>query len=70
MSEWQLIETAPKDGLHILVYTPYEPEAGVYVSAYLPNQTEGSGFGSVHSCCGYYQDLNPTHWMPIPKGPE
>lgn len=65
--QWQPIDTAPKDGTEILVIAS---GGEVVISAYRPLNVEGSGFGSIHSCCGYYEDLEPTHWMPIPKSPK
>ncbi len=72
-SEWQPIETAPKDGTSIMIYT---------------DNCE-YGFGLVetisHSACAFYSktkgyfisdawnDINyksPTHWRPLPEAPE
>lgn len=63
-SEWRPIETAPRDGTEILA-TDGENR---FITAYLPSQC--SGFGSIHSCCGYYKDLEPTHWMRLPEMPK
>lgn len=70
MSEWMPIESAPKDGTEILVYCPGGSAGEVCVSAYLPNTVRGSGFGSIHSCCGYEIDVKPSHWMPLPEPPK
>lgn len=65
---WQPIDTAPMDGSEFLALGP-DSEGGmfVFISAFLPTHTVGSGFGSVHSCCGYYEDRKPSHWMPLPR---
>ena len=74
MNGWQPIETAPKDGTEILVYSEIyvrsNPKASrVFVSAW-DKAICGDGWGSIHSCCGYYHDIEPTHWKTIdfPKG--
>jgi hypothetical protein len=64
MTEWQPIETAPKDGLtDILMFQ----NGGIYMATWsrlgpLPN----TKFGWV-SNTGY--QLEPTHWMPLPPCP-
>lgn len=60
MSDWRPIETAPKDGTHILTYR----EAGfIAVAAFFPH-------GRSEWCCtdGCHL-LNVTHWMPLPEAP-
>lgn len=77
MSEWQPIETAPKDGTAILAYNPM---IGAYSTAYttrfVPDKPYGGGFP-----CGYWPngtpgsdnfgrwDCQPTHWLPLPPPP-
>jgi len=62
MSEWQPIETAPRDGTPVLCY--YPPEGG------------DDGVCEVYSSLGdgYYEFLldgrDPTHWMPLPDPPN
>lgn len=67
MSEWQPIETAPKDGTWIICFFPERtPEIAV------------TKWCSPHS---YYIEhfaiegnwtpgIDPTHWMPLLKGPK
>lgn len=71
MSEWQPIETAPKDGTEVLLF---------FVSD-VPWQASSKGI-----CIGFWGDDgsnawyafesdsnalgNPTHWMPLPPPPE
>jgi len=62
MSEWQPIETAPRDGTYILAWV--RPVWGVQ---YLRIVTFYHGQW-VDSC-----DLSPedcTHWMPLPEPPK
>lgn len=65
IDNWQLIETAPKDGTRILATDGYEVEKirwqrGVWV---------------IRNCSDPFYDEEwdentPTHWMPLPKPPE
>lgn len=59
--EWQLIETAPKDGTVVLLFYG-EVFAGFYDSNFI------SGYEwrvHIDECCAG----NPTHWMPLPEPP-
>ena len=57
MIEWQPIETVPKDGARILLWTnDYKGRA--YIDCVLPN-----GETNTYSCI-------PTHWMPLPQPPK
>ena len=56
MSEWQPIETAPKDGKLILLWVPGK-EYGLM-------KWEGIWDDRLHGCRG------PTHWMPLPEPPD
>lgn len=65
-TEWQSIETAPKDGTWVLFYTPACEELG-----YLAFQAVGHI--DRHGLFGSYQwedDLEPSHWMPLPDPPK
>lgn len=73
MNKWQPIETAPKDGSNILLYSP----DGIYEASWSlryppakdgfwrPLDLPSHGCG----CCGEPDD-EPTHWMPLPEPPE
>jgi len=65
MTEWQPIETAPKDG-YFLVYLPgHHPVTGNVTSARF---RAGNPFfiGSNMAC-----DVDPpSHWMPLPEPPK
>ena len=82
MSDWQPIETAPKDGTPILCFNPL---VGAYNSAYTTRWTGTAeeydrrtyeGFP-----CGFWPkgldgfpfgqwDCHPSHWMPLPPPPQ
>lgn len=61
MSEWQPIETAPRDGMPILGYK----NGNMATVRWL--------WGDWSLCIpgGYAEedDWNPTHWMPLPEPP-
>jgi len=64
MTEWQPIETAPKDGFYNIMVSE---GLGVYMATWsrlgpLPN----TKFGWVTNT-GFQVD--PTHWMPLPEPP-
>ena len=73
MTEWQLIETAPRDGTRILAYWADSPEhtiiewfeyAGINISGSWCQRQSGLG-----SDCGY-EDAAFSHWMPLPEPPK
>ena len=61
MSEWQPIESAPKN-TEILVYTPID---GVVSSSY----QHGCWQKLTRVLMGGKEN-DPTHWMPLPPAPE
>lgn len=73
MSEWQPIETAPKDGTKILVACAY---GGVEISEWCElerfhwEHVDGNLWRKVEeepSC--FWNSNHPTHWMPLPPPP-
>lgn len=66
-SDWQLIETAPKDGTRVLV-------AWAHRTVATPNPTIATslredGWASVTG--GVWRgSYAPTHWMPLPAPPK
>ena len=84
MTEWQRIETAPKDGSEVLVY---RADAGVMVAQYgamdifglsdrEAEQIEEDHFwfeswwsNSFYGAHRMEGDEAPTHWMPLPDPP-
>lgn len=72
MSEWQPIETAPKDGTHIDLWADGERLADCFWA-------EGEDYG--HDDCHWRQcyaeasssfqtAYDPSHWMPLPAPPK
>jgi hypothetical protein len=61
---WQKIETAPKDGVYVLV-----ARAGQWVGE--ARWTEGGGWREPNNdwTDSWGQELHPTHWMPLPAPP-
>jgi len=59
---WQLIDTAPTDGSHILVYRPKIQFVGYY---------GGEKSGWIINAPGLPAMWPPpTHWMPLDNGPD
>ncbi len=69
----QPIETAPKDGTHILLYGLHDSDVGIYEDAggnYMVGFCEG-WYIDTYSQEDEYQNITgwpsyPTHWMPLP----
>lgn len=67
---WQPIETAPKDGTHIIALM-----YGEVIEAWWEDNYRGGDWECVvmpsHGCgCCGDRNADPTHWMPIPSKPE
>lgn len=59
---WQPIETAPKDGTEFWAAQCGAPEAGVLFWDEQEWIAPGEQFNA--------PNWHPTHWMPLPKGPD
>ena len=63
---WQPIESAPRDGARISVLIPYDPEI------YTESQRTDEGWWDPDDECFRFtgddgpDDLQPTHWQPLP----
>lgn len=77
MTEWQPIETAPRDGTKIALLIPYKPHPEVDAGYWEPLEDSDDpwipDWGKRDGGCfrftgddGAY-DIQPTHWMPIPQ---
>jgi hypothetical protein len=62
MSDWQPIETAPKDGTRVLTFGPDR-----IVTAYFDPGVRGH---EREFPAGWRGAFEPTHWMPLPAPPE
>ena len=70
MTEWQPIETAPKDGTEILLYVENYCVEGKFIQ-----ENKYSWCQQVIELSDNWITYNgevvyPTHWMPLPKPPE
>ena len=59
---WRLIETAPKDGTEILAWSSRD---GTFVVFW----HQGAWLWTSHDLDGD-EELNATHWMPLPEPPQ
>jgi hypothetical protein len=73
VSEWQPIETAPKDGQYVIVYSPNNPtDYGIESVQVAHWCMYGSGWivGAFdYEDSGWFR-THPTHWMPLPDAPK
>lgn len=60
------IETAPKDGTHILAVAEDKEWTVVY---YKQTHSRLEERWRIHRCSGTHL-IKPTHWLPLPKSPE
>lgn len=67
MSEWQPIETAPKDGSSILLFTGTGMIEGNWSFG---RWDQGVIYATYDGCGGTAFESNPTHWMPLPEPPK
>ena len=62
---WKPIETAPRDGTSILVFT----DRGVFEATFVSYWE--FAVANYHGClCCSGRGDNPTHWMPLPEPPK
>lgn len=70
---WQPIETAPKDGRHVLLAVADDPPAYVCEAYFDPDGGPEGGWymANTHWTDAYDGRLwNPTHWQPLPAPPK
>jgi hypothetical protein len=68
VSEWKLIETAPRDNKSVLLFTSY---GLIYCGRLRYGQLdEPSQDTFAWRCDSSGRFANPTHWMPMPKPPR
>lgn len=67
MSEWQPIETAPKDERRVVLFNPHESGHWQFQIGAFWEELGGWQYdGATPSYSNAYQ---PTHWMPLPDPP-
>ena len=76
MSDWQPIETAPKDGTSVLLFGPL----GVVLGRWCDAQRDTEDFYKRHQLLNFFSHTGwsydfvdqhqPTHWMPLPEPPK
>lgn len=79
MTDWRPIDTAPKDGTHILVgdFTPGSIGFGRFAGEIVPTQTVAhwwaargeEGFYPSVGSVQHFEPLRLTHWRPLPPAP-
>lgn len=62
---WKPINTAPKDGTHILTYSKHHPIVETWWTQNIMNAWVWGGTG-----WNYPEYDNPTHWRPLPEKPN
>ncbi len=70
MSEWQPIETAPKDGRVILVYRHSEDSRYTTSEVYQAKWGIAGGDKEGSWLVGPHQNHKPTHWQPMMALPQ
>ena len=74
MSEWQPIETAPKDGTYVMVGRdmgePWGFVLGTGFYAFVDSLVNGWVCRGIVDPPGDLGLGNPTHWMPLPEPPR
>ena len=67
-AHWKKIDSAPKDGRHVLLAANNDPPAWVAEGYF----EEGHGWyaSNVHWTDAHANELHPTHWMHIPRPPK
>lgn len=67
MSQWQPIETAPKDGKNVLIYRLGSGDQRATIGSL---DEEGVWQSPEAYYIWSWFDFSPTHWMPLPEPPK
>lgn len=62
MSEWQPIETAPRDGSKVLAYDPGWCGGTMAIARWWDGEFRTGNLPG--------EEMYPTHWMPLPPPPD
>jgi len=67
---WRPIESAPKDGTFVLLYSP-DSERNPFIGQWIEDNDypDGGAWWSDCECSGFSIDADPTHFMPLPAPP-
>lgn len=63
MNGWQPMDTAPRDGTYILLWSP--EDACAISGYYHPGEDESDDLWLAGNII-----VNPTNWMPLPEPPQ
>lgn len=66
MGEWQPIETAPKDGTELLLFSAGQIDCGYWSTSVW---VASGGAWIIYESRSDTVELSPTHWMPLPEPP-
>jgi len=67
---WYDIESAPKDGIEVLVYDPvYSKKGLICVASWIDDDTPGFRDAGWFDVIDEIPLRNVTHWMPLPPSP-
>ena len=69
MTEWQPIDTAPKDGTAILIWPAKSSFTGDDTISYVVRWNDWKQ-GWIEASGEEYDTFYPTHWMPLPAPPK
>jgi hypothetical protein len=69
--KWRPIDTAPKDGQHVIVAVTGDdpPGYGYVAEAYFDEDADRWYSANTHSTDYHDGSLYPSHWMPLPTPP-
>ena len=71
MGKWRKIDSAPKDGRHVLLAVNQDPPAFVSEGYYEADGDRGWYQANTHWTDYHDGSLtNVTHWMPLPDPPQ
>jgi hypothetical protein len=73
LPQWRPIETAPKDGTHVLAFWPsiYDAENATQSESWFgPRWSDLNAECVWQTAYEYGDELTPTHWMPLPETPQ
>ena len=69
--EWRTIDSAPKDGEFVLLYSPDAGDGEPFIARWLPDPEfpDGGAWWEKPDNYPFPVDADPSHWMPLPLAP-